>query len=361
MGMISLKKGDVIGTYQGQDILSTGDWELDKKLISENIQDLDVGALEQALSNQNTQPSDMGTALVEPESEASGGYQMPDNIKQLFDEAYLISDPKIQGKKLENASKIWSAVKDTLPRPAAENKLGSLSTGEVNDLNTLRDAMDILPKLLELKNSGFKGEGIDTGPIVGSKIPFTNVNLYPSGVSEFFSKNEYGEDASDRADLRQLEKLLFNPTKKDISGTAASDQERFTDLLPMVPSESDNDQAFFTKGLQLGDATIEKIHNILDTAKRSGKDVRQFEDMLNLSPEEFKTKLIEKMSKNEKGSFVRELPDTAKPFLQKKLEGQRAKTPSSNIYVAPDGREFIANSPEEAEQLMQLGAKPKGE
>ncbi len=214
-------------------------------------------------------------------------------------------------------------------------KPAKLSAAQQDDINALKDILKNIKPLLEKKNSGLGGEGIDTGPLVGGGVTLpewmggAEFNFVPAGVSEWLNKgnlgvSDKGEAAGDRAVLRQLEKILFNPQKKDISGTAASDQERFKDLMPLIPSEGDNDQAFFSKGFTSIDRTIAKMKSIIETAKSSGMDVSGLEPLMNMDANAIIEQLQKELSQNPNGSFAREFPETVKKFKSGAAGGLKA-------------------------------------
>ena len=251
--------------------------------------------------------------------------ELPQRLQEM--KAYLdSSDPTSKEyKKIADAFKTELEIHNKMNPTIKEATAKLLPSPALDDIITLKDTLSNNEKLLELKNSGFGGTGIDTGPFVGGTIPIpfsdNDPKIVPSVVSEFISKMMgQGENSSDRALLRQLEKQLFNPKKKEISGTAASDTERFTDLLPLIPNESENDQAFFKKGLQLQKATQQKLLDIVKTAGDAGYDVSGFSDLQRSSPEDALNSLVAKLSQNKEGSFAREMPDTVKSFLGSKLQ-----------------------------------------
>lgn len=291
---------------------STGDIGKDIELIKQNFPEVDTTTLQQSLSSPQSATQGSETTI-----------KLPSDITNLKNYASQF-DPT--SKEYQKAMGAYEAERDDYLKLNPTAKASPIAQTDINDINTLKDALYNNSQLLEKKNSGFGGEGIDTGPIVGAKIPFSNlvseggISVYPAGVSEFINKLiGQGENSSDRAVLRQLEKQLFNPKKKQISGTAASDSERFTDLLPLVPNESENDQTFFKKGLQLQKASQQKLLDIIKTAEEAGHDVSGFSELRNISSDDAVNKLIENLSQNQNGSFARELPDTAKSYLGKIL------------------------------------------
>lgn len=275
-------------------------------------------------------PSEFGGSDNEDLVDGAAGYKPSAYVNALFEEAQRFPVGSVQRNRAEqiiNAQVNREIKMNPTPKPKA---LSELPRGEREDLNALRDILKILPEYAEKKNSGFGGEGIDTGPIAGGSLgqylpswlmSEQSGKFIPSGVSEWWNSDK-GEGADDRSELRQLEKLLFNPIKKDISGTAVSDQERFVDLMPSIPSEADNDKAFFSKTAQSMTQAAEKIKTILDTAKRSGVDVSGFEEFLNMDSGRLVEDLNRKLSQNPRGSFAREFPDKFKKMSSQNKQPQ---------------------------------------
>lgn len=269
---------------------------------------------------------DFGAEHAGPDpQQAAPAPGLPQEYKDMASRAAQSGDPKAM-KMAKDAITLYNSA-NPIAKQTAAKELPSTMQG---DINFLKDVLSNNEKVVALKNNGFNGEGIDTGPLVGGgiPIPFTDkeIPFYPAGLSEFYNKKKgYGESSSDRALLRQEEKQLFNPKKKQVSGTASSDSERFVDLLPMVPNESDNDQAFFKKSLQLQDATQKHLLEILQTAQQSGQDVSGFSDVLNTQPEDAVNRILEKLTQKPGSQFFRELPDTAASFLSKKLKNPGAE------------------------------------
>lgn len=308
-----------------QQFQSTGDITKDIELIKQHFPNVDTSALQKGLGGGH----DFG-------SEMAQGVSLPPEITSLKESAQQLDPTSKEYKKFMDA---YVRERDdyfklnSIDKP----KTKAMPSTTLDDINTLKDSLINNALLLEKKNSGFGGEGIDTGPII-SKIP--------SGISEFSNKfMGYGESSSDRAALRQLEKQLFNPKKKEISGTAASDMERFTDLLPLVPNESENDQAFFNKGMQLQKASQQKLLDILKTAEDAGYDVSRFGDLRNVSPDDAVNSLLETLTKNPRGSFAEEFPDTMNSFLAKKLGQGGSVVPAGGL------------SPEKQSRLEELRRK----
>lgn len=287
------------------------------KYSNEITQALGGGGGNEDLVDANINPL---TPVYKEKDKPSG--QSNEYIKKVQDYARSLPfGSKEQKKAYDVLTKELTASKGTTQKSGGTPP--KFTSGDREDISNFRNVLNLLPQLLETKNSGFGGKGIDTGPIVGGGIPkpFGGGevwNFVPAGASEWFNKTFGGEDnvenASDRAKLRQLEKLLFNPVKKEISGTAVSNQERFADLLPMLPSETDNDQAFFNKGFKSYTTTLDKLKTMLDTAQKSGIDISEYKDIMNLDPQKELENLMKQLSQNQKGSFARELPDTFKKF-----------------------------------------------
>lgn len=294
------------------------------KYSNEITQALGGGGGNEDLANADTNPlTPVYKEKDKPADNTSAQY-----IKQIQDYARSLPfGSKEQKKAYDVLTKELAASKGTTQKSGGTPP--KFTSGDREDISNFRNVLSLLPQLLELKNSGFGGKGIDTGPIVGGGIPkpFGGGevwNFVPSGASEWFNKT-FGEDdnvenASDRAKLRQIEKLLFNPVKKEISGTAVSNQERFADLLPMLPSETDNDQAFFNKGFKSYTTTLNKLKTMLDTAQKSGIDISEYKDIMNLDSEKELESLMKKLSQNPEGSFATELPNTFKKYSTKELK-----------------------------------------
>lgn len=175
-----------------------------------------------------------------------------------------------------------------------------LAPSEKAYLQGSREALELLGKYVEKKNSGFGGKGIDTGAIIGGTWPWPGDDdpyILPSGVSEWVnSQLGEGENATDRATLRQL-------LKKASTGFVGLGRE---DLIGIVPQESDNDMGFFSKVFGYQDYLIMSAKNVIDTAKRLGIDTSEFSDLENMDAEKMAHELRQALSKNKRGSYVRE-------------------------------------------------------
>ncbi len=189
-------------------------------------------------------------------------------------------------------------------------------------IQSIMSAQGSLKKLAELKNSGFGGQGIDTGPVVGGgfEIPFTDTRIpfVPAGVSEWLNSGvlglteDLGENAGDRGLLRQNVLDLANPVRKITTGASAATSELDKYIMPGVPNESDNDKTFFKKTLNSAAKSQQDLIDILTTLQKSGVDVSKFQEQLNISPESVVSDLMQSLAKNKNGSFNAEFPDGIK-------------------------------------------------
>ena len=282
------------------------------------------------------------------------------------------TNPGIRGGQVLNQlggklAKVNSAINLLTPKEK-ESKSRLFTAGELENVNALKRIIANTSNLLNKKNSGFSGRGINTGPIIGGQlgdlIPILDVkgpSILPDFISEAFNKetaqtNEQFEDASARSELKQLEKLLFNPIKKDISGTAVSDAERFVDLEPLIPTIKTDDQAFFNKGFQTIGGATEKLKTILETASKSGIDISEFSNELSTDPALVVEELQKQLSQFPEGSFAEEFPSTFKKFSSQGVdEPLQETTPLATPTVPPPSQGLTEEEIEKQRRLKVLG------
>lgn len=213
----------------------------------------------------------------------------------------------------------------------APKKLLSSVTAE--DLANAIEGQKQLKKAILLKSQGFNRKGIDTGPLVGGKIPFTDQTFLPMGLNEWYNKNlgDEGEASADRSVLSQALLNVLNPQRKAITGASATTGELQDYIFPTLPNMSDNDIAFYKKAIESYKGSQEKLRNIFDTLQRSGSgDVSGFKDIYKKSGDDVLNELLDELTQgyqlDEKGNIKgisdydigAILPDTTKEYLKKK-------------------------------------------
>lgn len=148
-------------------------------------------------------------------------------------------------------------------RPISENLAKEYAGAETT--------LERLERMAQLKNQGFGGKGVDTGPIVGMRTPewAGGLRSYPDWASSWVNKDK-GANASDRARLRQTIVQATNPIRKDTTGASAAMSEIEQWIAPMVPQDSDNDEDFNAKLQEAADATIKKYDITSRTLGQTG-------------------------------------------------------------------------------------------
>lgn len=297
-------------------------------------------------------PSEYTSQITSPFKSQSGSIpdQMGDN-SDLIDTPQMKPDAKTLNPVVQN---IISEAEGFKPGTVQRSRvLGDAKTLEdllgiepskkllagvnADDIGAIVQAQDQLKNLLDFKSKGFKGQGIDTGQIMGGAIPlpFTDaeIPIVPANISEFYNQNfeDMGEASADRGEFRRKLLGVLNPVRKEVTGAAAPLAEILKFIFPTLPTESDNDLGFYQKGMGSLKESQARLQTLLDSIERGGAaDVSGFKDIRNKNPdqliEEFMDQITSGLSLDGSGNvqgageygFGSLMPDTTKAHLLKK-------------------------------------------
>ncbi len=311
---------------RGKQFESTGDPQADIQAISAAFPDADLGKIQSAVQTQfkNTQPQNSGQASFGQEMAKSSNQEgvlgrLSPDAQSAYQSALDSGLPADEVNKRLNAAKKLQE----LSGMDKVSELRPLASSDAENISSFLEQQKILSDMIELKNSGFGGKGIDTGPLVGGSIPGLGLKAVPDFLSSFLAgRNNVPEGTeSDRARLRKMELSLLNPIRKRVTGAGASEGELSKYISPTVPSESDNDKEFFQKGFDSLKENQMQLNSILSSLEKSGYDVSGFKDEV-VQPDDKLNSLLERLASNSKGSYAQEFPEAAQSFLSKKLKKQ---------------------------------------
>lgn len=198
---------------------------------------------------------------------------VPSDISEMINSAFEFPLESLdRSRALESAKKTRELTKGD-----------SLSSGEIEDINSLVDAENTLQELIRFKSSGSTGKGVDTGPIIGARIPLP---LVPASLTK----------GGDRAEFRRKVLSFLNPLRKSITGAQAGEKELSKFILPAVPDESDQDLDFYSKSFGTLSEIERRKRDMIENLRRSGKDITGFEELVQGNPEDIINDLIKSLS-----------------------------------------------------------------
>lgn len=313
--------------------------------------------LSQVLQKNGFDPSNYSKEISDALSQASGpdnqiknfsdsmtdeGIKIPDNISQLKNMASTL-DPT--SKEYKNLMDAYQAERDDFLKlnPTLNTKaLKTLPAGAISDIQGYLNQQSALKNLLKLKSTGFSGTGVDTGPLVGGAIPIPfserEIPLTPASISQFASSlSGDNEESADRSRLRRSILSFGNPVRKEVTGAGASVPELQEFIFPSIPTESDQDLAFYQKGLDAAKESQQKLVNTLKALENAKYDVSGFKGSMDIAPEDFVDQVIETISQRDDKaplgsfSFPETMSDTYKSFLQRKLQKQKPQSQQSGL------------------------------
>lgn len=152
MATIQFKKGEEIGRYQGAPILSSGDWDLDKKKLSEKLPGFDVVGLESTLQK----------VFADREN------GITPEVRSRYDE--LVSNP-ITSVQQKRAFDALTKAHPYLLGPKPPTKAPKTPEGAIGEKADIKKYIDDIvqagnaKRLLENINESKKN--VDTGPFAG--------------------------------------------------------------------------------------------------------------------------------------------------------------------------------------------------
>jgi len=245
-----------------------------------------------------------------------------DTAKELVDLGLGIGGETVEGKRaIDSGSKIEDLLGTSL-KP--------LSPAQIERITAFEEAKNQLANLIKLKSQGFRGEGIETGPIVGAEFPNPfglfgedPPNLFPAGISEYVASIQgHGEKSGDRALFRKKELDVMNPVRKSVTGSQSGLKELVKFIVPNVPNERDNDIGFYQKGFDAIETNDQNLKKFLESLKRGGFNVSGYKDKFDTPIEEIIEGLQRELLKG-KGEFGVLFKDTAERLSSKKEKGRK--------------------------------------
>lgn len=167
------------------------------------------------------------------------------------------------------------------------------------DLAAFDTGLDFMKEMLRLKNKGFGGKPVDTGPLVGwlgkgNYLPAMDQFIQTlSGLSE--------HDASTRTILNQMHLETLNPKRKTTTGAQAGEKELSAFIMPLLPGVRTNDPIFNRGVLQAARNTVIQKKNLIKRYREAGFNIPKEEEsvaekllkeMEDLIPEKHRDNLI---------------------------------------------------------------------
>lgn len=136
------------------------------------------------------------------------------------------------------------------------------------DIEDYLNMFNALKNAIELKNNGFGGKGVDTGPIA---------QYYPDTLSDLVAKMQgvAPEHQADRALLQQALKKILLPVRHSVTGSQFGQQET-KEYESLLPKMGDNDNVFLNKAFQVGVDGANEFDNLINQLKQSGYEPTPF-------------------------------------------------------------------------------------
>src|SRR3990167_1474792 len=183
-----------------------------------------------------------------------------------------------------------------------------LPSDELEKILQVQKVQDRLKDLIKFKSTGFGGKGIDTGPLVGGKIPlpFTDAdpNIVPASASQFFSELAGNDEGSaDRGLLRQKIVSVLGPKQKEQTGAQAALRELLELIYPQVPREGDQDKLFYEKAFEGITRGQQDLQNRIAGLRSSNIDVSGLRDIEGKNPDDVINGIIQELSTGPQGEF----------------------------------------------------------
>lgn len=286
-----------------------GEYEVD---VPDDVQSVDDLKNRLSQNGINIESSNLDALLRQnnidlPQASQTNQNAYGSNLEEGINLPYEDDAKMIRKKQLEQAlgeSKIGGVERTRIANELKnlENSIGKsggtqLKTKEIEDVLNLINSKDRLTELLNLKSTGFEGEGINTGPIIGADIPWfgKNPKLYPAWLSELMNRGK-GLSSGDRGEFRRKILSVFNPTRKTSTGSQSGEKELGKWIAPSVPEETDPDITFYNKGFSSIEEIQNQIINLVKALKKSGKNVSAFEDEYKQSPQDVINSLKKELS-----------------------------------------------------------------
>lgn len=204
-----------------------------------------------------------------------------------------------------------------------------LPSDELEKVLQIQKVQDRLKDLIKFKSSGFGGEGINTGPLIGGKasdlVPFwdSGPKVVPDWLSQYISESpklggrEDKAGSADRGLLRQKIVSILGPKQKEQTGAAAALRELLELIYPQLPLESDTDKLFFEKAFEGLTRGQEDLRNRISGYRSSNLDVSGLRRMEEKTPDQ----VIDEVTKSLAGQGGKYSLQAVDPSRIKKILG----------------------------------------